>query len=283
LRFHVACSGPAAGPPIVLLHGVPQHWWAMRHLLTRLAAFGYRCYAMDLRGIGASDKPPEGYSLPMLARDVAAVIAALGHSAAVVVGHGFGGEVAWTMSTRTPRALAGIVPICARHPGSLVPKRRWLVSPRAVLQLTALRWPAGARRLLTREAFMAALLASWMAQPQALDPASAGHYTDAMRIPFAADKTARMIRWSTRPLLDAAHARFVASARAPATVPVLQIQTDRDPLIRWTAASAGHLGGPDFTFELLLGVGHLAPEEAPEEVAQLIAEWLAARPGGRQG
>jgi pimeloyl-ACP methyl ester carboxylesterase len=249
----------------------------MRHLLTLLSQAGYRCYAMDLRGIGASDKPPEGYALPMLARDVAAVIAALGHQAAVVVGHGFGGQVAWTMATRTPVSLVGIVPVCAHHPGSLVPKRRWLVSPRAALQLATLRSPAAARRLLKQEAFMSALLTTWMADAAAPDPADVRHYTDAMRIPFAADKAARMMRWSTRSLVDAAHARFVASAREPATVPVLQLQTDRDPVVRWTVASADHLGGPDFTFELLHNVGHLAPEEAPGEVAARVADWLALR------
>jgi pimeloyl-ACP methyl ester carboxylesterase len=282
LRFHVACAGPADGLPVILLHDLPQHWWATRHLLTRLSEAGHRCYALDLRGCGASDKPPEGYALPMLARDVAAVIAALGHRAAVVVGHGFGGLVAWTMATRAPDSLVGIVPVCAHHPGSLLPKRRLLVSPRAAIQLGTLRSPTAARRLLPQPGFMSALLATWAADPAALDPAAAGHYAEAMRIPFAADKAARMTRWATRPLLDAAHARFVASARLPTPVPVLHIHTDRDPLLRWTVAPAEHLGGQDYTFELLHDVGHLAPEEAPDELALMIAHWLALRGFGRR-
>ena len=60
-RFHVveAGSDPAA-PLVVLLHGFPEHWWAWRHQLPALAAAGYRAVAMDLRGAGASDKPPQG-------------------------------------------------------------------------------------------------------------------------------------------------------------------------------------------------------------------------------
>jgi pimeloyl-ACP methyl ester carboxylesterase len=277
LRFHVACAGPADGPPVVLLPTIPEHWWGMRHLLMALAQAGYNCYAMDLRGTGASDKPPEGYTLPMLARDVGGVIAALGHQSAVVVGHGFGGLVAWTMMTRARQYLDGIVPICSYHPGSMVPKRRLAASPRAVGQMITLRSPAAARRLLPEEGFVAALLNSWMADPSAIDPNAVHYYTEALRVPFAADKMARLMRWSTRSLLDAAHIRFVASARVRADLPVLQIQTDSDPLLRWTVCQVPQLGGSDYTFKLLHKVGHLAPEEAPEVTARLIRQWLAER------
>jgi pimeloyl-ACP methyl ester carboxylesterase len=261
----------------MLLHGLPQHWWSMRHLLRGFAAQGFSAHALDLRGAGASDKPPEGYTLPMLARDVAGVISALGRQAAVVVGQGFGGQVAWTMATRAPEALSAIVPICSAHPGSLVPKRRWLVSPRAFAQVSALRWPFALRRWLTDEHAMAALLTTWVSDPAAIAPEAAHIYAEALRIPSAANKVARMLRWPTRPLIEAGHARFVASARAPAPVPVLQIQTDADPLLRWTVAPAHRLGGSDYTFELLHGVGHLAPEEAPDVIVPLVVDWLRAR------
>jgi len=58
-RFHVAELGE--GPLVVLLHGFPQFWWAWRDQLTALAEAGYRAAAIDLRGFGASDKPPRGY------------------------------------------------------------------------------------------------------------------------------------------------------------------------------------------------------------------------------
>ena len=75
-RFHVAVAGSTVGDPplVILLHGFPQFWWAWRHQLVALAASGYRVAAMDLRGQGASDKPPIGYDVPTLARDVAGVI-----------------------------------------------------------------------------------------------------------------------------------------------------------------------------------------------------------------
>ena len=59
-RFHVAIAGPvdAPGPLVVLLHSFPQFWWAWRFQIEALAAAGHRVAAMDLRGVGASDKPP---------------------------------------------------------------------------------------------------------------------------------------------------------------------------------------------------------------------------------
>ena len=87
-RFHVAIAGPDDNdaPLVVLLHGMPEFWWAWRHQLPALAAAGYRVAAMDLRGTGASDKPPHGYDVPTLARDVAGLVRSLGADRAVVVG-----------------------------------------------------------------------------------------------------------------------------------------------------------------------------------------------------
>ena len=71
-RFHVASAGE--GPLVLFLHAFPQFWWTWRRQLTALAEAGYRAVAMDLRGYGASDKPPTGYDAPTLTADVAGVI-----------------------------------------------------------------------------------------------------------------------------------------------------------------------------------------------------------------
>ncbi|MEK8227509.1 alpha/beta fold hydrolase [Oerskovia sp. M15] len=95
-RFHVALTGPesrgsgSGAPLVLLLHSFPQFWWAWRHQLEALGEAGYRVAAMDLRGTGASDKPPIGYDAPTRTRDVAGVVRSLGADRAVVVGHGTG-------------------------------------------------------------------------------------------------------------------------------------------------------------------------------------------------
>src|SRR5688500_19491456 len=113
-RFHVAEQGE--GPVVLLLHGFPQFWWAWRHQMQVLADAGYRACAMDLRGYGASDKPPRGYDPSTLAADVAGVIRSLGARDAVVVGHGWGGLVAWTVAVAAPGQVRRIVAVSMGHP-----------------------------------------------------------------------------------------------------------------------------------------------------------------------
>ena len=84
-RFHVAESGD--GPLVLLLHGFPEFWWTWRRQLSSLAEAGFRVAAPDLRGYGASDKPPRGYDLITAASDAAGLVRSLGEANAVVVGH----------------------------------------------------------------------------------------------------------------------------------------------------------------------------------------------------
>jgi pimeloyl-ACP methyl ester carboxylesterase len=69
-------------------------------------------------------------------------------------------------------------------------------------------------------------------------------------------------------------ARFVSAARRPATVPVLQVQTDSDPVVRWTVSPAPAFASAGYAFELLPKLGHLPAEEDPGAVADVIVPWL---------
>src|SRR5919108_257171 len=102
-RFHVAEAGD--GPLVLLLHGFPEFWWAWRHQLAVLPDAGFRAVAVDLRGYGGSDKPPRGYDLVTAAADAAGLVRALGEANAIVVGHGLGGLVAWTLAAYYPKVV----------------------------------------------------------------------------------------------------------------------------------------------------------------------------------
>jgi len=82
IAVHVAEAG--TGPLVLLLHGFPQFWWAWHQQLSDLAGAGFRAVAVDLRGYGASDKPPRGYDAPNLAADMAQLVTSLGESDAMV-------------------------------------------------------------------------------------------------------------------------------------------------------------------------------------------------------
>src|SRR5712675_1520427 len=113
-RFHVATAGD--GPLVLLLHGFPEFWWTWRHQLTALQAAGYRAAAPDLRGYGDSDKPPRGYDLITAAADAAGLIRSLGEANAVVVGHDWGGLVAWTLAAYFPKAVRRLAVVSMAHP-----------------------------------------------------------------------------------------------------------------------------------------------------------------------
>ena len=117
VRLHFVERG--SGPLVVLLHGFPEFWYGWRHQLPVLASAGYRAVALDLRGYNLSERPPrvEDYTRERLAADVAAAIARLGGRAHAVVGHDWGGIVAWRLSVRHAERLERLVVLNAPHPG----------------------------------------------------------------------------------------------------------------------------------------------------------------------
>src|SRR4051794_34431508 len=179
-RFHVAEAG--TGPLVMLLHGFPQFWWAWRHQLPALADAGYRVVAMDLRGYGASDKPPRGYDTITLAADVAGVIRALGETGAAVVGHDWGGWLAWSMPALAPRETRAVAALSMAHPLTMrtalardrAQRRAW----RPVLEFQV---PVRPERRLTRDDLAAELIGRWSAPTAATDPADLDVYRRAIR------------------------------------------------------------------------------------------------------
>lgn len=128
LQMRVARRGD--GPPVVLLHGFPELAYSWRHQITALAAAGYEAIAPDLRGFGGTTAPSdvEAYDVVTLASDVAALLDALGHEQAVIVGHDWGSELAWKVAILHPervRAVAGMsVPFVPRAPVRPMPVLR---------------------------------------------------------------------------------------------------------------------------------------------------------------
>src|SRR5690606_24410762 len=129
----------------------------LRAQIEALAAAGYRVAAMDLRGFGGSDKPPTGHGTPVLAADVAGVIRSLGAGRAVVVGHGFGGTVAWSMPSLEPAVTRAVAVVAAPHPVSLLRLHNRLPL-RIRLVLARVQVPWFPERALTRGDLVARLL-----------------------------------------------------------------------------------------------------------------------------
>ena len=118
VRLHVRVAGPDDGPLVLLLHGFPEGSYGWRHQVPYLAGAGYRVWAPDQRGYGASDKPERiaAYGLDALADDAEGLIDGAGRRHAVVVGHDWGGVVAWHLARRSPQRVSKLVVLNVPHP-----------------------------------------------------------------------------------------------------------------------------------------------------------------------
>lgn len=121
LRLHVAIAGPADGVPVVLLHGFPDHWIGWRHQIDALALAGYRVIVPDQRGYNLSDKPKglRAYALDRLVGDLVGLADALDIERFNLVGHDWGGIVAWAAAASKPERVERLVVLNAPHPDAI--------------------------------------------------------------------------------------------------------------------------------------------------------------------
>lgn len=274
-RIHAALTGSEDGtaPLVVLLHGFPQNWFAWRHQLTTLAQRGYRVAALDLRGYGGSDKPPGRYDIPVLSDDVAAVIRSLGAARAIIVGHGLGGQVAWSMPSLTPGVVRAIGVLAAPHPVHLPQVALRMAPARTLGWLTRIQVPWFPERSITHASMIHQVLSEWSAPGWQCEEAE--FYAESMRLSFSAHSAMEQLRWLVRstPRRDGrAYRRAVA---ATVRVPVLALHGRADrflpvPSGRWDRSRTGAGYRP----VAIDGAGHFLPEEAPVRTTELIGSWL---------
>ena len=121
-RLHYVAAG-TSGPLLLLLHGFPEFWYSWRAQIPPLAR-RFRVVAPDLRGYNLSDKPAGGYDIASLVEDVRGLIAALGERDAHVVGHDWGGVIAWALAIRAPDVVRRLAIVNAPHPGTFLRELR---------------------------------------------------------------------------------------------------------------------------------------------------------------
>jgi len=118
VALHVVRAGPVDGPPVLLLHGIPELWYGWRKVIGPLAEAGYRVIVPDLRGFGRSEKPPEveDYHPTKLKGDVLGLLDALGRERAFLAGHDAGGGVAWYVAIEHPERVRALASFGIAHP-----------------------------------------------------------------------------------------------------------------------------------------------------------------------
>jgi pimeloyl-ACP methyl ester carboxylesterase len=230
---------------------------------------------MDLRGYGASDKPPRGYDTITSTADVAGVIRSLGASDAVVVGHDWGGWVAWSMPSLQPRTTRGVATLSVAHPLRMQAGSLGWSSLRSLRHVIAYQAPLLPERSLQAPGTVDDLLRRWSGPGWPGDE-ERERYTAGMRIPFVAHSALEYYRWAFRSLPRPDGRRFARAVQHTIAVPVLQVHGSLDPVVlpKVARGSSRFVRGR-YRWELVDGAGHFLPEEAPDAVSDLLTDWLA--------
>jgi pimeloyl-ACP methyl ester carboxylesterase len=278
LRFRARCAGPEDAPVVLLLHGFPQTSRCWEAQIAALAGAGRRAVAVDQRGYSPGARPDaaDAYAMAHLVDDVLGIVAALGADAVDLVGHDFGGSVAWTVAGHHPDRVRTLAIASTPHPLAFV--RAYQAAGGAARSSDQNRRSGYMRafREAPRGEIEAQLLADGAAGLRqvfaGLPDASVDAHVRDLSEPGA---LVAAVDW-----YRAMSAR--ASAAVPAcTVPTLYAWSDRDPAIGRDAAVATerHVTGP-YRFVTLEGVGHWIPEEAASAFTALLLDHLGQEPRG---
>ncbi|MGW3368427.1 alpha/beta fold hydrolase [Streptosporangium canum] len=307
-RIHVAEQG--SGPLVLLVHGFPESWYSWRRQLPALAQAGYRVVALDVRGYGRSSKPAaeDSYRMLALVEDNVALVRALGEESAVIIGHDWGSNIAATSALLHPEVFraVGLLSVPYAPPGGPRPtgifaqmggEQEFYVSyfqepgrAEAEMEPDVRGWLAG---------FYAALSAETMPGPNAPDP----HFVSPGATLRDRFPSGRLPSWLTEDDLEVYAGEFERTGMtgalnryrnmdrdwkdladfngAPIKQHALFIGGTLDASTTWMAdainAYPATLPGL-VSSHLLDGCGHWIQQERPEEVNQLLTEWLTALP-----
>jgi pimeloyl-ACP methyl ester carboxylesterase len=206
-------------------------------------------------------------------------VRSLGEANAVVVGHDWGGLIAWTMATYFPKVVRRLAVVSMPHPQRL--RRAVLGSPfahaRSVGYALGFQLPLLPERQLLADGAqrVGRLLAAWSG-PGWPDPDTERQYEEAMCVQAVAHSALEYHRWYLRSRLRPDGIRYSRMMRAPVQVPTLHLHGALDPCILPSAArgSASYVDAP-YRWRMLEGVGHYPHEEAPERFDLELRNWLA--------
>ena len=277
VKVHYATIG--AGPLVVMIHGFPDFWYTWRGPMDALSG-QFQVVAIDQRGYNLSDKPKgvENYDMRLLVGDVAAVIRSLGRDKATIVGHDWGGMVAWQFAINIPQMTENLIILNLPHPNGLLRELR--SNPEQIKNSEYARnfqkmTPADPAVFFGRP-MTAETLSSWVK-----DPAARKRYVEA----FERSDFEAMLNY---------YKRNYPRESGPDLAPVPELPKVKAPVLMFhglddRALNSDALSGTwrwvekDLTIVTVPGAGHFVQQDAPELIASTMRSWLAARtqPAGK--
>jgi pimeloyl-ACP methyl ester carboxylesterase len=280
VRLHAVEAGPEGGPLLILLHGFPEFWYGWHRQIEPLAAAGFHVLAPDQRGYNLSDKPRAvaAYDADLLARDVLGLIDGAGARKAFVVGHDWGGAVAWWLGIRYPERIERLALLNIPHP--LVMQRALRKNPEqrkksSYIFFFQIPWlPERSFRALNFAAGVKALRGS--SRPGTFTDADLDRYREAWSQPGAVRS---MIHWY--------RATFRSRPKLPAS-PRVSVPT----LLLWGAQDrflGREMAQPSIDFcdhgrlEFFAEASHWIQHEEPERVSRELVGFFESTPPASAG
>ena len=263
VRIHYVTLGE--GPLVVMLHGFPDFWYTWRHQMEALSE-DYLVSALDLRGYNLSDKPRgvENYDMSLLVGDVVAVIRHLKRDKAIIVGHDWGGAIAWQFAMHLPQMTEKLIILNLPHPRGLMRELAQNKEQQENSQYARDFQKEGAHKMLTAEG-----LASWVTDPEAKTK-----YIEA----FKRSNFEAMLNYYKRNYPKESP-QATSSTNAPlikVKAPVLMFHGLQDKYLMHQALNGTwEWLEKDLTLVTIPDAGHFVQQDAAELVTKTMKMWLS--------
>jgi pimeloyl-ACP methyl ester carboxylesterase len=269
LSFTADIAGPEGGMPVLLLHGFPQSRYAWRHQLGALANAGLRAYAPDQRGYSGGARPAsvESYALEHLVGDALGLMDAVGALKFHLVGHDWGGHIAWMLALRSPERVASLTVLSRPHPAAFAESFKRDAQQAARSGHHASLLAAGVAQQFRQSGF--AQFRKWFRE-QAVPDVAAEHYISTLSEPGAIEAAIDWYRAGASTFRNTAVGRIV--------VPTLYVWGSADATVgRYAAEATAKFIDAPFRFAEIPGAGHYLTDEVPQQVSTLLLEHLLAQ------
>lgn len=255
--FTAFVAGPKDGVPVLLLHGFPQSRHAWTAQIDVLAGAGFRCIAPDQRGYSPGARPPatEDYAADAIVGDALAIMDAMNAPRFHLVGHDWGGQIAWMTAIRAPQRIVTLSVLSRPHPAAFA--EAWANDPEQPKR-------SGHHKSLLQPETIASLRAGelealrQMFRAQGVPAPNAERYIRTLAEPGALEAA---IEWYR------AAAVQLRTPMPPVTVPTLFVWGDKDSTVgRYAAEATARFVDAPYAFLPIAGAGHFLTDQVPDPV-----------------
>jgi epoxide hydrolase 4 len=269
IRMHYVTAGE--GSPVVMLHGFPEFWYAWHKQIPALARH-FKVIAPDQRGYAETDKPDWGYEVDVLVQDILGLLEANGIQKARIVGHDWGGAIAWALAIKYPHRVERLVILNTPHP-AIFPaaiktnpaqaRRSWYMG------LFQLPWLPEALLSANDYANYGRVLRSTAATPTAFSDEEIERYKDAISKPGALTAALNWYRYAGR------SRKLLSGTGLKVHMPTLILWGEKDTALGKELLDGTERYVPDLRIQRLPHCSHWLHHEDPEAVNRALIDFLS--------